>query len=443
MKRTTRTHLLVAAMAMLSAGLLNAADVTGDRLNVGIAHGLSGTAAASSIAGGENNTIGNTTLFSLIGGGLDNVIGTNCWSAGILAGDGNTIANNVQYAFIGAGYGNVLSADYSTILGLNINITANAFASFGNGYFNDIDGPYGTILNGVNNIVAAEGGLILNGLVHTISTNADYALIGNGQWHLISRDAEYSAIVGGISNAVGIHAEYSYIGNGEVNTNNSSWAYLGGGYRNLILSNANYSVISGGLSNRVSGSRGAIPGGESNTVSADYAFAAGRHAHAAHQGAFVWSDSTGTTFASTNNNEFAARAHGGVRFQTGAGTGVKLSPGSGSWASLSDRNAKTHFASVNTREILGRVATLPLSTWSYKAQDKSVRHIGPVAQDFRAAFDVGEDERTITTVDADGVALAAIQALNDIVKEKDAAISQLSTRLKTLEDLMLKQQANK
>jgi hypothetical protein len=141
MKRTTRTHLLVAAMAMLSAGLLNAADVTGDRLNVGIAHGLSGTAAASSIAGGENNTIGNTTLFSLIGGGLDNVIGTNCWSAGILAGDGNTIANNVQYAFIGAGYGNVLSADYSTILGLNINITANAFASFGNGYFNDIDGP--------------------------------------------------------------------------------------------------------------------------------------------------------------------------------------------------------------------------------------------------------------------------------------------------------------
>ncbi|HEY0548440.1 MAG TPA: hypothetical protein VGF13_02495 [Verrucomicrobiae bacterium] len=53
---------------------------------------------------------------------------------------------------------------------------------------------------------------------------------------------------------------------------------------------------------------------------------------------------------------------------------------------------------------------------------KSVRHIGPMAQDFRSAFAVGENDRTITTVDADGVALAAIQGLNQKVEEENGAL---------------------
>ncbi len=60
-----------------------------------------------------------------------------------------------------------------------------------------------------------------------------------------------------------------------------------------------------------------------------------------------------------------------------------------------------------------------MATWSYKSQDPSIRHIGPMAQDFAEAFQVGEDSKHITTVDADGVALAAIQGLNEIVKERN------------------------
>jgi hypothetical protein len=72
--------------------------------------------------------------------------------------------------------------------------------------------------------------------------------------------------------------------------------------------------------------------------------------------------------------------------------------------------------------VLDRVAALPLASWNYKTQDKSVRHLGPTAQDFHAAFGLGESERTISTVDADGVALAAIQGLNQKVESENAAL---------------------
>ena len=68
---------------------------------------------------------------------------------------------------------------------------------------------------------------------------------------------------------------------------------------------------------------------------------------------------------------------------------------------------------------------IPMGTWNYKTQDPSIRHIGPMAQDFYAAFGLGVDDRHIGTVDADGVALAAIQGLYDVVHEKDAAFASL------------------
>ena len=83
---------------------------------------------------------------------------------------------------------------------------------------------------------------------------------------------------------------------------------------------------------------------------------------------------------------------------------------------MSDRNAKEAFEPVNPGDILEKVAALPLSTWKYKTQDAGVRHIGPMAQDFKAAFAVGESDIGITSVDADGVALAAIQGLNQKVE---------------------------
>jgi hypothetical protein len=78
---------------------------------------------------------------------------------------------------------------------------------------------------------------------------------------------------------------------------------------------------------------------------------------------------------------------------------------------ISDRNLKQGLQSVDPNDVLERVSRLPISTWSYKAEQPSVRHIGPMAQDFMATFGVGSSDRTIQQVDADGVALTAIQAL--------------------------------
>jgi hypothetical protein len=115
-------------------------------------------------------------------------------------------------------------------------------------------------------------------------------------------------------------------------------------------------------------------------------------------------------------------------------SGVSLAAGSGSWESLSDRNAKTNVTPVDGREILEQVVQLPITTWSYTTQSPSIRHVGPMAQDFYAAFAVGEDDRHIGSVDADGVALAAIQGLYEIVQDKDTQINVQQQRIEALEN---------
>ena len=76
---------------------------------------------------------------------------------------------------------------------------------------------------------------------------------------------------------------------------------------------------------------------------------------------------------------------------------------------------------------------MPITTWNYKSQDAAVRHIGPMAQDFAAAFKVGASDRRITTVDADGVALAAIQGLNQVVQEQQAELKQKTAEIQSLQ----------
>ena len=105
-----------------------------------------------------------------------------------------------------------------------------------------------------------------------------------------------------------------------------------------------------------------------------------------------------------------------------ASSGVQMAPGAGSWSSLSDRQLKTALRTIDTRALLDRLLAIPVQEWSYIAQGADVRHIGPMAQDFKAAFSVGENDTTISTVDADGVALAAIQGLNQKLEAENAAL---------------------
>ena len=209
----------------------------------------------------------------------------------------------------------------------------------------------------------------------------------------------------------------------------------GGGETGSNQAGADFAAVGGGAGNAANGMYATVPGGYGNTAAGNYSLAAGNRAQALHNGAMTFADTTDADFTSTANNEFAARATGGVRFVTGQipgtqiFTGARLSPGSGSWSNLSDRDAKENIRPVNTREVLDRVAALPLATWNYRTQESDVRHLGPMAQDFHAAFGLGEDERHISGVDTDGVALAAIQGLNQKleseVREKSSEIEQL------------------
>lgn len=137
-------------------------------------------------------------------------------------------------------------------------------------------------------------------------------------------------------------------------------------------------TIGGGQFNNISNGvfAGTIPGGYVNVVEQNHGFAAGTYAKSAHVGAIVISDSSAhSAFASTNSNEFAVRAHGGLRFQTGSSAGVVAYPGGSGWSVISDRAAKENFKEVDGKVVLEQVAGLPLTTWNYKAQGTDVRHM--------------------------------------------------------------------
>jgi len=116
-----------------------------------------------------------------------------------------------------------------------------------------------------------------------------------------------------------------------------------------------------------------------------------------------------------------------------ATSGVLLAPGAGSWPSVSDRNATENVAAVDGLEVLKTLSRIPISTWNYRTQDDSIRHMGPMAQDFRAAFGLGASDQLIDAIDPDGVALAAIQGLHAALQEKEARIALLEAHLERLD----------
>jgi hypothetical protein len=135
---------------------------------------------------------------------------------------------------------------------------------------------------------------------------------------------------------------------------------------------------------------------------------------------------------STGPNRFIVRATGGVWFGTNAfaiipagqfiatTTGAHLTTG-GTWTNASSRALKTAFEAIDPGEVLARLLALPLTRWQYRDSPAEGVHLGPVAEEFHAAFGLGADGSAISTVDANGVALAAIQGLNaKLEAERDA-----------------------
>lgn len=135
---------------------------------------------------------------------------------------------------------------------------------------------------------------------------------------------------------------------------------------------------------------------------------------------------------SVNRNDTFVPAVGNVPLMVGTsgttGNGAYLSPG-GTWTNGSSRQFKHALQAVNSGAILEKVVSLPLSTWEYKGSAEG-RHLGPMAEDFAAAFELGRDTQRIATVDEGGVALAAIQGLNQKLERENA---QLRSSLEALE----------
>jgi hypothetical protein len=363
--------------------------------------GYSGNSVTSGVyggtvgGGGQNGSVNSVTdNYGTVAGGRYN-----------RAGDNAGVTTDAPYAAVGGGYFNTATDDYATV---------------GGGYSNDASGNSATIAGGYNNTASNSSTTVGGGSGNTASGNIATVTGGAG------------------NNAVG---QYSAIGGGYNNT-------AGAGF---------YATVAGGNSNSATGWGSMIPGGYSNAATGTTGFAAGYRAKSNHDGAFVWADFTAADINSSGDDQFIVRANGGIWFgkattdltaTIGAGvfistsTGAYLSTG-GNWTNASDRELKENFVPVDGQEVLARLAEMPIQTWNYKAEDPSVRHMGPVAQDFYAAFGLGNNETSISTVDADGVALAAIQALyeeNQALEEENAAMQQclddMEARLTALEAQM-------
>lgn len=252
----------------------------------------------------------------------------------------------------------------------------------------------------------------------------DYSVVGGGSANEAGSDDNtdnndsHSTVIGGSFNTTS--GFYSVIAGGYINDINADWGLIGGGYLNSV--NADYSAVAGGSSNTTSALYSAVLGGSNNSADGIYGFIAGTGATDSNNSySFVWGGKTG-----------ARTSAGSDTFNVWSANGIYLN---GSVKHSSDRNLKEYFKDVDSRDVLARLLKLPVTEWRFKEEDESMMHIGPMAQDFKKAFDLGgNDDRHIATTDADGVVLAAIQGLNEVLNEKQAELDALITLVETYEE---------
>ena len=407
----------------------------------------------ATIGGGASNEASGS--FATIGGGRQNIASGGRATVG--GGEGNTASDwyatvsgglyntaNGSFSAVGGGQNNQATADYATIAGGGRSDPVDEATG------NRVTDNYGTVGGGGNNRAGNANANTADAIYATIgggwlnTASAHYATVGGGDHNTASgNDATISG--GHWNTASGINATIgggyqntanggdATIGGGEANTASGSEATIGGGEANTA--SGSDATVSGGYQNTASGFAATVPGGTFNTALGDYSLAAGRRAKANNKGCFVWGDSSSADVTCNNDNRWVARASGGVYFYTNSSltTGSYLAAGGNAWNAVSDRATKENLTPVDDQAILERLAALPLQEYNLKSQDPSIRHLGPVAQDFYAAFGYGESDRAINMEDADGVALAAIQGLYQMAQEQEAQIAAQRQRIDDLE----------
>ena len=247
----------------------------------------------------------------------------------IAGSPGNFISPGIVGAVIGGGGATNYTQSEPAVSGYYVvgsNNVASDFGTIGGGGLNSILGnsSFATVAGGAFNRIQtnARNSTIGGGLYNTIETNAIFATIGGGLFNSAqglgafiggggydgifffagnSAAGNASAIVGGLGNQILVGNDYSTIAGGLYNVI---------GFQSGIFSvNTFGAAIGGGIANTNKGSYATIPGGAYNTAAGSYSLAAGQHAQALHDGAFVWADDSSTTpFSSTAANQFLVRA---------------------------------------------------------------------------------------------------------------------------------------
>jgi trimeric autotransporter adhesin len=200
-----------------------------------------------------------------------------------------------------------------------------------------------------------------------------------------------------------------------------------------------FACVTLGYFNTATG-QGSVAIGYRSTANANYSVAIGHRASTSGRtGAFVISDaSTTDSTRASANNQFRSRFAGGYQLYTNStqSLGVSLAASGNSWASISDRNRKENIVWLDGEDVLRRLRGVPVATWNFIGIETGARNIGPMAQDWHAAFPLNSDSLSINQADFDGVNLAAIQALERRTSEQAERIHVLEhevDRLRALE----------
>lgn len=387
---------------------------------------------------------------NIIGGAAQNSIRNGFIGSVISGGGGEFIFNSIDanYSSIGGGRQCTIEsfADHSTIGGgRSITIQTNSLDSvISGGRANRISAfaPQGTIAGGRLNLIEefAEAATISGGSNNIVSTNADFAIIPGGLDNVATNHA-FAAGRRAKANHTGAFIWADSTDADYASTTNNQFLIRATGGVGIGTNNPATQLHVNGSITVQNGQILAQPGAVSNV---SYTF--------------VGDSNTGMYRPIGDTIAFATTGVERLRLESGGNVGIGTNNPSqklhvlgnilatGTITPNSDRNAKTDIQSIDVSAILQRVTELPIQQWRFHSEAGDVKHIGPMAQDFRGAFGLGEIPTAIATVDADGVALAAIQGLNQKlekeVKDRDARIAALESQLqrlsKVVEQLMEK-----
>jgi len=404
-----------------------------------------GSAVGATIAGGggTDHTNRATGNFATVGGGRGNEANSG-WAT--VSGGLENIANG-QESFIGSGRSNVTESSWSTIGGGRYNQVTATFGTIAGGgsqneaYGNSVAGYCGSIGGGKVNKVFDKYGTIGGGYGNQTGDDDDvdedsYATVAGGRSNQAT--GLYSAIPGGRSNEAWGH--YSFAAGRRAIANHHGSFVWGDSVDAIISSSGNDQFVvraSGGVYFKNTGDVTLVLEADTDNVTeSDNPSILFSQDGGLVEGFLGYAEGTNRLLLENRyNDRLMLKSPGGIYLYTdGAETaGVYLSSGGSGWNAVSDKAMKSNIRAVDGKDILNRLSSIPISQWSYKTQNPSIEHIGPMAQDFHKAFGLGEDNKSINSIDSDGVALAAIQGLHELVKEKEAKIAAQESRISDLE----------